>query len=79
MLLIQYSLLALPTHCQFSLHFLIVKVETTIIWKSNEFLQIHGSPLSFTQQGLEKYNDVVTKTYFRCTSSAGSFSKEMPV
>ena len=30
-----------------------------------EFLQIHGGLLPFTQQGLEKYNDVMTKDYFR--------------
>ena len=33
----------------------------------SEFMQIHGSVLPFTQQGLEKYNDVMTKQYFRAT------------
>ena len=33
-----------------------------------EFMRIHGSILPFTQQGLEKFNDVVTKQYFRATS-----------
>ena len=36
-----------------------------------EFMQLHGSILPFTQHGLEKYNDVVTKTYFRCTNHRG--------
>ena len=29
-----------------------------------QFMQIHGSILPFTQQGLEKLNDVVTKNFF---------------
>jgi hypothetical protein len=33
-----------------------------------EFMTAHGSILPFTQQGLEKYNDVMTKDYFRSTS-----------
>ena len=33
-----------------------------------EFMQCHGSILQFTQQGLEKYNDNMTKDYFRFTS-----------
>lgn len=33
-----------------------------------EFMRIHGSILPFTQQGLEKFNDVMTKQYFRATS-----------
>ena len=33
----------------------------------SEFMQIHGSVLPFTQQGLEKYDDVMTKQYFRAT------------
>ncbi len=36
-----------------------------------EFMSLHGSILPFTQQGLEKYNDVVTKDYFRSTSHHG--------
>ena len=35
-----------------------------------EFMTIHGSILPFTQQGLEKFNDIVTKQYFRATSVA---------
>ena len=27
--------------------------------------------MQFTQHGLEKYNDIVTKDYFRCTSHHG--------
>ncbi len=34
----------------------------------SEFMTAHGSILPFTQQGLEKYNDVMTKDYFRSTS-----------
>jgi len=33
----------------------------------SEFMRVHGSILSFTQQGLEKYNDMMTKEYFRAT------------
>ena len=33
-----------------------------------EFMRVHGSILPFTQQGLEKFNDVMTKHYFRATS-----------
>ncbi len=36
-----------------------------------EFLKIHGSILPFTQQGLEKYNDITTKMYFRSTNHKG--------
>ena len=31
-------------------------------------MEIHGSLLPFSQQGLEKLNDVMTKHYFRATS-----------
>ncbi len=33
-----------------------------------QFMRIHGSILPFTQQGLEKLNDVMSKHYFRATS-----------
>ena len=33
----------------------------------SEFMRVHGSILPFTQQGLEKYNDMMTKQYFRAT------------
>ena len=36
-----------------------------------EFLRLHGSILPFTQQGLEKYNDAMTKDYFRGTCHRG--------
>ena len=36
-----------------------------------EFFELHGSLLPFTQQGLEKYNDCMTKIYFRSTSHRG--------
>ena len=37
-----------------------------------EFLTLHGSLLPFTQQGLEKYNDITTKHYFRSTNHKGT-------
>lgn len=40
----------------------------------SEFMQAHGSILPFTQQGLEKYNDLMTKDYFRSTSHHGEQS-----
>ena len=30
-----------------------------------QFLRLHGSLLPFTQQGLEKYNDRLSKVYYR--------------
>ena len=33
---------------------------------------MNGSILPFTQQGLEKYNDVVIKTLFRSTNHQGN-------
>ena len=36
-----------------------------------EFMILHGSILPFTQQGLEKYNDIMTNDYFRSTSHRG--------
>ena len=36
-----------------------------------EFMRIHGSIIPFTQQGLEKHNDIVTKIYFRASSHRG--------
>ena len=37
-----------------------------------EFIDMHGSLLAFTQQGLEKYNDSMTKIYFRATNHRGN-------
>ena len=37
----------------------------------SEFMQIHGALLPFTQHGLEKYNDCMTKDYFRSSSHRG--------
>ena len=34
-------------------------------------MRIHGSIVPFTQQGLEKHNDVMTKVYFRASSHRG--------
>ena len=36
-----------------------------------EFMRLHGSILPFTQQGLEKLNDTVTKMFFRGTNHQG--------
>ena len=36
-----------------------------------EFIRIHGGILPFTQQGMEKVNDVFTKVYFRATNHKG--------
>ena len=36
-----------------------------------EFMSMSGALLSFTQQGLEKYNDMMTKDYFRSSSHKG--------
>ena len=38
---------------------------------AGDFIQLHGSLLAFTQQGLEKYNDITTKYYFRSTHHKG--------
>ena len=37
----------------------------------SEFMTLHGAIIPFTQQGLEKYNDLMTKDYFRSTSHWG--------
>ena len=39
-----------------------------------QFMRLHGSTLPFTQQGIEKLNDNITKTYFRSTKSQGNHS-----
>ena len=36
-----------------------------------QFMTLSGAILPFTQQGLEKYNDLVTKDYFRSSSHRG--------
>lgn len=36
-----------------------------------EFMKIHGAILPFTQQGLEKQNDTLTKNYFRSSCLQG--------
>ena len=42
-----------------------------MIQHAGEFMRMHGCLLSFTQQGLEKCNDTMTKVYFRCTAHKG--------
>ena len=37
----------------------------------SESMTLHGRILPFTQQGLEKYNDVTTKDFFRSTNHKG--------
>ena len=36
-----------------------------------EFMRIHGGILQFSQHGLEKYNDIMIKQYFRATNYKG--------
>jgi len=36
-----------------------------MMYHVSKFMLLHGSTLVFTQQGLEKYNDIMTKDYFR--------------
>ena len=44
----------------------------------SQFMTVSGALLTFTQQGLEKYNDTLTKDYFRSTSHRGQeFLKQM--
>ena len=38
---------------------------------AGDFIQLHGSLLAFTQQGLEKYNDITIKYYFQSTHHKG--------
>ena len=40
-------------------------------------MQIHGSILPFTQQGLEKLNDVVTKNFFRSSCHRDEALKQL--
>ena len=37
----------------------------------SQFISIHGAILPFTQHGMEKYNDVMTKNYFRASFHRG--------
>ena len=36
-----------------------------------EFLQLYGNIANFTQQGLEKYNDIVSNDFFRSSNHKG--------
>ena len=42
-----------------------------VIFYVGEFLRIHGCLLPFTQHGLEKHNDTMTKDYFCSTTHQG--------
>ena len=42
-----------------------------MMYHVGEFMSIHGSIVPFTQQGLEKYNDIMTKVYFQSSSHCG--------
>ena len=42
-----------------------------MMYHVGEFMRIHGSIIPFTQQGLEKHNDIMTKIYFRASSHRG--------
>ncbi|XP_060083702.1 uncharacterized protein LOC132562943 [Ylistrum balloti] len=37
----------------------------------SELIKFHGNLVSFSQQGLEKMNDIITKSYFRATNHKG--------
>ena len=37
----------------------------------SQFMEIRGAILPFTQHGMEKYNDSMTKDYFRSSSHRG--------
>ena len=37
----------------------------------SEFVTLHGAIIPFTQQGLKKYNDLMTKDYFQSTTHQG--------
>ena len=37
----------------------------------SEFMMLHGAIIPFTQEGLEKYNDLMAIDYFRSTSHRG--------
>ena len=43
-----------------------------MMYHVQEFMELYGSLLPFTQQGLEKYNDVMTKQYFRSSNHRGT-------
>ena len=55
--------LPLPIHVTLYMHCMMMCV--------NEIMQIHGALPPFTQHGLEKYNDRMTKDYFRSSSHHG--------
>ena len=54
-----------------SSHVIQVKLSGDGTLVDGDFIQLHGSLLAFTQQGLEKYNDITTKYYFRSTHHKG--------
>ena len=39
-----------------------------------EFMKIHGSIIPFTQQGLEKKNNIITKTFFQSSNHQGDIA-----
>ncbi|XP_069113729.1 uncharacterized protein [Argopecten irradians] len=43
----------------------------TLRYHVSELLQLHGNLVRFSQQGLEKMNDIITKSYFRATNHRG--------
>ena len=54
-----------------SSHIIWVKLTGDGTMVVGDFIQLHGLILAFTQQGLEKYNDITTKYYFRSTHHKG--------
>ena len=45
----------------------------------SQFMTIHGSFLPFTQQGLEKHNDNITKDFFRSSCLRGELALQQLV
>ena len=40
----------------------------TLVYHIPKFISLHGSLARFSQQGLERLNDIITKDYFRSTN-----------
>ena len=55
-----FSALYLSKHVTPYMHCMMMHV--------SQFMTMHGAILQFTQQGLEKFNDLMTKDYFRSSS-----------
>ena len=49
----------------------------TLIFHIPEFLNLYGSLVQFSQQGLEKLNDTLTKDYFRSSNHHDEFLRQL--